>query len=63
MNKDDLEMMIDKFGLSKVLFFIAEICHEKSDHVQTNWQDNNLAKEWTVDAKAIERLAAKTRVT
>jgi hypothetical protein len=63
MDKDDLEMMIDKYGLSKVLFFIAEICHEKADHVQVNWQDSVLAKEWTADAKTVERLAAKTRVT
>jgi hypothetical protein len=63
MNKDDLEIMIDKFGLSKVLFFIAEICHEKADHVQTTWQDNVLAKEWTTDAKAVERIAAKNRLS
>ncbi len=63
MTKDDLEMMIDKCGLSKVLFFIAEICHEKADHVETNWQDKALAKEWSKDAKTVERIAAINRLT
>jgi len=63
MNRDDLEMMIDKHGLSKVLFWIAEICHEKADHVKSNWQDRELAKAWNVDAKAVERIAAKDRIT
>lgn len=63
MNRDDLEQMVDRLGLSKVLFMLAEICHEKADHVETNWQDRVLASEWIKDAKAIEKLAAKNRVT
>jgi hypothetical protein len=60
--KDDLEMMIDKIGLSKVLFMLAEICHD-ADHVATNWQDHRLAKAWQVDAMLMEQAAAKTRIT
>jgi hypothetical protein len=61
--KNDLEMMIDKIGLSKVLFMLAEICHDKADHVATNWQDQRLAKAWLVDAMLMEQAAAKTRIT
>ena len=61
--KDELEIMIDKIGLSKALFLIAEICCEKAEHLQSNWQDANAAKEWTADARAIEKLAAKIRST
>lgn len=59
MTKDDLEMAIDTNGLGKVLFWIAEICHEKADHVQTNWQDKVLAKIWTDNATRVEKTAAK----
>jgi hypothetical protein len=61
--KDELEGAIDKVGLSKVLFMLAEICGEKAEHLRANWQDNNAAKEWIADAKAIERIAAKVRST
>lgn len=59
----DIEEMIDKVGLSKFLFMLAEVCGEKAEHIRTNWQDRNLAKEWDADAKAIEKLAAKIRTT
>jgi hypothetical protein len=42
---------------------LAEVCNEKAEHVQVNWQDRNLAKEWTADARAIEKIAAKIRTT
>jgi hypothetical protein len=61
--KDEIEQMVDKVGLSKFLFMLAEICNEKAEHIQTNWQDRNLAKEWTADARAIEKIAAKIRTT
>lgn len=80
---DGLEAMIDKVGLSKVLFLLAEVCDGKAEHLRSNWQDANaaivrrlclepsvvgsvaeaLAKEWTADAKAIEKLAARIRST
>jgi hypothetical protein len=61
--KDELETMIDKVGLSKVLFFLAEVCGEKADHLNSNWQDANAAKQWLADARDIEKLAAKIRTT
>jgi len=61
--KDEIEQMVDKVGLSKFLFMLAEVCNEKAEHVQVNWQDRNLAKAWESDARAIEKIAAKIRVT
>jgi len=63
MKRDDLEQMIDRLGLSRVLFLMAEICAEKADHIETNWQDRPLAYEWIKDAKALDKLAAVIRVT
>jgi hypothetical protein len=59
----EIELIIDQVGLSKFLFKVSEICHEKADHLRTNWQDANAAREWDADAKAIEKLAAKIRST
>ena len=60
---DDLEQMVDKAGLSKVLFWLSTICDAKADHLASNWQDDNAAKEWKADARAIDKLAAKIRTT
>jgi hypothetical protein len=57
MNRDDLEQMVDRLGLSKVLFMLAEICHEKADHVETNWQDRVLAADWRKASRAVDRIA------
>lgn len=61
--KDELESIIDKVGLSKVLFMLAEICGEKSDHLRANWQADAFAKQWDADQRALEKLAAKIRST
>lgn len=44
--KADLETIIDSRGLPLLLAAIATICHNKADHVQTNWQDAGLARVW-----------------
>lgn len=60
---DEIEALIDKAGVSKFLFMAAEVCGHKAEHLATNWQDANAAKEWVADGKAIEKLAAKIRTT
>lgn len=54
-----LEAMIDTHGLSTVLSAIVAICHAKAAHVESNWQDKALAKLWTRNAKAIDKVAIK----
>jgi hypothetical protein len=44
--KEQLEALLDKTSLHEVLDMLSEICSEKQEHVQTNWQDKNLAKAW-----------------
>ena len=56
-----LEAMVDRHGLDGVLSILTEICNEKSEHVLVNWQDKALAKNWTVNARVIEKLAAAIR--
>jgi hypothetical protein len=44
--KDQLEAMIDQRSLKEVLDMLAEICHEKADHLRSNWQDEAAARDW-----------------
>lgn len=55
---DDLEGLIDRNGLAWVIDRLAEIAGEKADHVSTNWQDLELAKEWNKAASQLYKLAA-----
>lgn len=59
---DGLEAMIDAAGLAAVLAALATICHDKAEHVQSNWQDTARARHWTRAAKVIERAACHDQV-
>ena len=43
---EDIELIIDQIGITGLCDLIAEICSAKSDHIESNWQDEILAKEW-----------------
>ena len=55
--KYELEQIIDKIGIPKICFLIADVCNEKADHVRSNWQDNNISKIWEHDANMFNNLA------
>jgi hypothetical protein len=46
-DEQTLEGMIDGMGLRGVLLILQDICYAKAQHIQENWQDPGLAKEWT----------------
>ena len=54
-----LEAMVDKVGLSNVLYALAQVAWAKADHLHANWQDKEAAKCWESDASKIEKLAAR----
>lgn len=41
-----LEAMVDSATLAEVLEALADICHEKADHLRVNWQDSGMAVVW-----------------
>jgi hypothetical protein len=43
---DNLEKIVDHYGLENIVRALAFICSEKSTHIATNWQDVKLAKSW-----------------
>jgi hypothetical protein len=41
-----LEHLVDHHSLCGVLEALRDICGEKADHVQANWQDGRTAQRW-----------------
>ncbi|MGO8921348.1 MAG: hypothetical protein ACLQF4_00230 [Xanthobacteraceae bacterium] len=56
-----LEGMIDAAGLRNVVWALAYICWEKADHARSNWQDEQLARDWEVNASMLDRFVEKLR--
>jgi hypothetical protein len=57
--KDQLEDLVDFFTLRAVLRMLSEICSEKAEHLQVNWQDNTTAKNWESASKLLDEAATK----
>lgn len=49
----DVEDYIDKHGMVHLLTMLENICLEKAEHVQTNWQDRTLASAWRRGSRRI----------
>jgi hypothetical protein len=54
--KQQLESLIDRNSLATVLQAMSEICYEKEEHIEANWQDKNLSKIWASAGTRIERV-------
>jgi hypothetical protein len=59
---DALESAIDRLGLGNVIAVLADICYQKAQHIQSNWQDESLARQWVREGKRLDRVAAKVEV-
>lgn len=55
---NNLEVAIDRRGLSEFLQDVAAICVEKAVHLAVNWQDYDGERVWERAASKIEKLAA-----
>lgn len=44
--KRDIESLVDACTMELLLDALVQICHEKSEHVSSNWQDKALARRW-----------------
>jgi hypothetical protein len=54
---EQLEHLIDQNSLQCVLNTLADVCNEKAEHLQSNWQDTFTANLWTSRANAISKVA------
>ncbi len=54
----DVEQYIDEHGMVHMLTMLINICHEKAEHVQSTWQDREMASAWRGGAKRLGKAAA-----
>lgn len=59
---EELERAIDKYGLSFVLESLSLVCHVKSEHILTAWQDRGLARLWSRLGTMIATMAGRPSV-
>lgn len=50
----ELEAMIDRRGLSEILYALSDICSEKADHILSSYNDRSLSARWAASATRIQ---------
>jgi len=50
---EDLEGLIDKHGMAKIMLGLVHITDEKAEHVKCNWEDLVLADAWRKVSEAL----------
>ena len=53
----ELETLVDRHGLTKVVAALAGICDNKAEHSRLNSQDRTTAKAWEADVVTLYRAA------
>ena len=59
---DRLEAFVDRHGVENTLRMVAVICQEKASHLESNWQDFELADEWHNVGCQLEKVADRKRI-
>jgi len=57
--REEVEQSIDMNSLQFWLQELATICYEKASHIESEWQDKALARDWNTAGDAIINLASK----
>lgn len=60
-DRDTLEALIDRYSLANLIEGLVQICHYKADHLRTTWQDAAAAKDWSTDARTLDRIVSTLR--
>ena len=56
-NETSVEDYIDRHGMVHLLAMLENICYEKAEHVQVNWQDRTMASAWRRGAARVGKAA------
>lgn len=56
---NQLEHLVDFYGIDNVLSMLGFVCGEKSEHIATNYQDAHMAKEWIKLSADLDKLQAE----
>jgi hypothetical protein len=54
---DELEELIDRYGLPNVVQALADVCFEKAAHIMESYSDKPLAEAWERDGERLARLS------
>jgi hypothetical protein len=57
-----LEAMVDRAGLRNVMWALQSIAYAKAGHIQTNWQDPVLARDWETTGHKLARWAESIKL-
>lgn len=55
----ELEALIDKHSLRSITTALAIVCYQKAAHIEENWQDRSLSRQWQNAAKAFDKAWSK----
>lgn len=50
---EQIEAIIDESSLPALMIVIEDVCHDKAEHIRSNWQDEQTASVWDCFARAI----------
>jgi hypothetical protein len=56
---ENLEKVVDHYGLENIVRALSYICSEKSGHIAVEWQDTALAKDWMNCSVALDGVVKK----
>jgi uncharacterized protein (DUF736 family) len=54
-DQDTVEGLIDRLTLRGLLDLVAQVCHEKADHLRANWQDETAGHAWERVSETMEK--------
>lgn len=57
---DELEMLVDRTSIVRVLEALGDICSDKAEHVSGNYGDRALARRWDKASAVCGRAAIAT---
>ena len=61
--KDQLEAVVDMYGVSNTLDALSEVCFEKAEHIRTSYSENDPQVElWTKVANSCSRVTSYVSV-
>lgn len=52
---EEMERVVDASTLLDTVAALELMCYEKAAHIRENWQDNALASQWELCARALYR--------
>jgi len=59
---EQIESLVDQYSVKELLEALADVCCEKAEHLEANWQDGESAKPWRRTATRVEAARIRAEV-